>query len=260
MTRRHLSFDCEGARLVGTLDAGTASTGLLLVSGGNELRCGAWNGQATIARKIAEHGFPVFRYDHPGVGDSEGANMGFLARGSGIDAAIDAFRQVSPAVSRIIGFGNCDAASSLMLGKGHGLDGLILSNPWTIENDDAAPPPDALRDHYKRRLSDPAALIRLLSGKVSPAKLFTSLRDAMRPAPPPTSLAQDIADGIAGYRGEVSILIADRDRTAQAFLAAWPKDDARIRRCADATHSYVEQHAREWLLGEVLTMLRRDFA
>ena len=41
----------------------------------------------------------------------------------------------------------------------------MLSNPWTIEDDDAAPPPEAIRGHYRRRLSDPAALLRLLTGK-----------------------------------------------------------------------------------------------
>ncbi|OYZ24028.1 MAG: esterase, partial [Novosphingobium sp. 16-62-11] len=53
MTRRHVTFLCEGARLFGTLDIGQASgaTGLLIVSGGNELRAGAWCGQAQLAAK-----------------------------------------------------------------------------------------------------------------------------------------------------------------------------------------------------------------
>lgn len=35
MTRRHMAFPCEGSTLVGTLDEGRATTGLLLVTGGN---------------------------------------------------------------------------------------------------------------------------------------------------------------------------------------------------------------------------------
>ena len=52
-------------------------------------------------------------------------------------------------------------------------------------------------------------------------------------------------------------LIAERDRTAQAFLAAWDPGDQRIRRCQRASHSYVEPAAFEWLEAQVLEMLRR---
>ena len=138
-----------------------------------------------------------------------------------------------------------------------GLDALILSNPWTIEQDDAPPPPEALRDHYRRRLADPRAILRLLSGKVSPAKLLASLRDALRPAPPPPGLAQEMAAGIADFAGDVRFLVAERDRTAQAFLAAWDRTDPRIRRCPEASHSYVEAPARDWLAAQVIEILRR---
>ena len=53
MTRRHLTFACEGAALAGTLDLAPGSTGLLIVTGGNEVRAGAWNGQALFAARIA---------------------------------------------------------------------------------------------------------------------------------------------------------------------------------------------------------------
>lgn len=255
MSRQHLTFACEGSTLVGTLDQGPATVGLLLVSGGNELRSGAWAGQAQLAARIAAEGFPVFRFDRRGIGDSEGPNGGFRTSAPDIAAALAAFRSACPQLRAIAGLGNCDAAAALMLARGAGLDALLLSNPWTIEDDDAAPPPEAIRDHYRRRLADPAALLRLLSGKVSLRSLFASLRAAMRPAPPPTSLAQDMAAGIAGFAGPVAFLLAERDRTAQAFLAAWPKGDQRIRKCPEATHSFVEAHARDWLAGEVLAML-----
>ena len=41
MTRRHVLFPCEGSLLAGTIDEAPGSTGLLIVSGGNELRSGA---------------------------------------------------------------------------------------------------------------------------------------------------------------------------------------------------------------------------
>lgn len=255
MSRRHLTFACEGATLVGTLDDAADCTGLLLVTGGNELRSGAWAGQALFAARIAAAGFPVFRFDHRGVGDSDGPNGDFESRAPDIAAALAAFRAECPHLTRVIAFGNCDAASALMLAGGAGLDGLVLSNPWTIESDDAPPPPEALRDHYRRRLADPAAIRRLLAGKVSPARLLASLREALRKPAPPSTLAQDMAAGIADFAGPVRFLIAERDRTGLAFLSAWNKADARIRRCPDATHSYVEPHAREGLVEQVLEML-----
>lgn len=255
MSRRQLTFACEGATLVGTLDDAAGSTGLLLVTGGNELRSGAWAGQALLASRIAAAGHPVFRFDHRGLGDSEGVNQGFERRGPDIAAALAAFRAAAPQVSRVVGFGNCDGASALMLARGAGLNGLALSNPWTIESDDAPPPPEAVRDHYKRRLSDPAALLRLATGKVAPGKLLASLRDAARKPAPPSTLAQELAIGIAGFTGPVRFLVAERDRTAQAFVAAWDKSDARIRRCPGATHSWVEPEAQEWLMSELLEML-----
>ncbi|MCC6829030.1 MAG: hydrolase 1, exosortase A system-associated [Novosphingobium sp.] len=254
--RRHLTFACEGSALAGTLDEAAGTSGLLLVSGGNELRSGAWAGQARLAARIAAAGFPVFRFDRRGVGDSEGGNGGFRTSAPDLAAALAAFRRECPHLARVVGLGNCDAASALMLAGGAGLDALVLSNPWTIEDEAAPAPPAAIRDHYRRRLADPAALLRLLSGKVSPARLIASLRDALRKAPPPGTLAQDMAAGIAGFPGEIVFLVADRDRTAQAFLAAWDKPDRRIRRCPDATHSYVEPHARDWLAEQVLGVLR----
>jgi exosortase A-associated hydrolase 1 len=255
MSRRHLTFDCEGSTLVGTMDEASGTTGLLLVSGGNELRSGAWAGQAQFAARIAAHGFPVFRFDRRGVGDSEGPNGEFRSSGPDIAAALAAFRAGAPHVTRIVALGNCDAASALMLGQRLECDALILSNPWTIEGNEDASPPEVLRDHYKRRLLSPEALKRLVTGQIPIGKLIRSLIAAVRPAPAPTSLAQAMARGLAGFGGPVTFLIADRDRTAVAFLAAWDKADKRIRRCPDASHSYVEPKARAWLEAQVLETL-----
>jgi exosortase A-associated hydrolase 1 len=258
MSRRHLSFACEGATLVGTLDAAAGTVGLLIVSGGNELRSGAWSGQAQLAARLAAQGFPVFRFDRRGVGDSEGPNGEYRSSGPDIAAALAAFRQAAPNLARVVGFGNCDAASALMLSEGTGFDALVLSNPWTFESEDAPPPPSALREHYRRRLLSPAALKRLVTGQVSSRQLIASLFAALRPTPAPSSLAQDMAAGLKTFGGPATILIAERDRTAQAFLAAWNANDRRIQRCSQASHSYVEPEAFAWLEQQVTEILRAD--
>ncbi|MBL0916111.1 MAG: hydrolase 1, exosortase A system-associated, partial [Sphingopyxis sp.] len=133
--RHQLSFPCDGATLAATLDEAPGTTGLLIVSGGNEVRSGAHRGMATLAQRVAAAGNPVFRFDRRGIGDSEGANGGYTNSGADIAAAIAAFRGAAPHVSRIVAFGNCDAASALLLHQPLALDALILANPWTYEDE-----------------------------------------------------------------------------------------------------------------------------
>ena len=259
MTRRHLAFACEGSALAATLDEAPRRTGLLIVSGGNEVRSGAWSGQALLAAEIAAAGFPVLRFDRRGVGDSDGPNGGFRTSGPDLAAAIAAFRATG--VSRVVGFGNCDAASALMLAGGSGFDALVLGNPWTFDEvgdvggEDATPmPPAALRAHYLRRLTDPRALWRLMTGKVGFGGLASGLAGASR-ATTRSVLATDMERALAGFSGEVVFVVAGRDRTGQAFLANWNRADHRVRICAGATHSFVEPEARAWLRDEVLNIL-----
>lgn len=262
MSRRHFAFACEGARLAATLDEtrddrAPGETGLLIVTGGNEVRGGAWNGQARFAARIAEAGFPVLRFDRRGTGDSEGSNGEFRSSGPDMAAALAAFRQECPQLTRVVGLGNCDAAAALMLAGGAGLDALVLSNPWTIDDAEEAAPAAVVRDHYRRRLADPAAIRRLLTGQIPIGKLIRSLLSALRPSPKaPAGLAAEIAAGLAPFKGPVRFLIAGRDRTGLAFVAKWDKADKRIHTCPGASHSYVEPEAQDWLVEQVLDVLR----
>jgi exosortase A-associated hydrolase 1 len=262
MTRLSHTFGCGSLMLAGTLDTAPGSTGLLIVSGGNEIRSGAFGGQANMAARIARAGFPVFRFDRRGVGDSEGENRGFRKSAKDISCALDAFRAMAPQIGRVVAFGNCDAASALMLAGGAGCDGLVLSNPWTIEQDanggvaDDTPPPAALRARYIEKLQNPREIARLLGGGVNLGKLARGLARSLRAAPPPSSLAQDMRASLSGYTGEVRILLATADRTAQVFEAGWDKNDPRIRRGEGAGHAYVEPLHRDWLEAEILAALR----
>lgn len=262
MSRLPLTFPCASSTLTGTLDTADGRTGLLIVSGGSEIRSGAFSGQAKLAARIAQAGFPVFRFDRRGIGDSDGEDRGFRASQGDIAAALSAFRAMSPKLERVVAFGNCDAASALMLGSGAGCDGLVLSNPWTIEDgaaDDSpedALPPAAIRSRYVEKLKNPRELLRLFTGGVDLRKLFRGMLGAMKPKAAPTSLAQDIAAGLQTFDGPVQILLATKDRTAQMFQEAWDQNDQRIARCENAGHSYVEPHAREWLYQQLLAALK----
>ena len=260
--RRLLAIACGTERLMASLDLPDAppKAALLIVSGGNEIRAGAFAGQASLAAAIAAQGYGVLRYDRRGVGDSEGENGGYASGLADIDAAMAALRREVSSATRIVAMGNCDAASALMLAGGAGADALVLSNPWTIidETQGAADMPvQALRAHYRARLTNFAAIKRLLTGQIPLGKLFGSLLGAARtPANAPNALAQAMAQGLALFDGRARILLATRDRTAQAFLSHWDGADPRIAHCAAASHAFVEPEARDWLLAQVVEVLQ----
>jgi len=256
MSRRPIRIVCEGAALAGTLDEAHGTTGLLLVSGGNEIRSGSWAGQSQLAARIAAAGYPALRFDRRGIGDSEGENAGFRGQDADIAAALAAFRSAQPQVQRVVGFGNCDAASALMLsGAEIGVDALVLANPWVIDaGSETAQAPAAIRQRYAQKLADPAEWLRLLRGGVNFRKLVSGLRHASGPAPR-SSLGDAMQAGLAKFAGPVTILLATRDRTAQLFEAAWPLDGTLVHRIDSASHSFSDKVAREWLFEKIIEAL-----
>ncbi len=261
--RQLLSFECEGDVLAATLDDAPGSSGLLIVSGGNEIRIGAHRGMAALAAEISEIGHPVFRFDRRGVGDSAGENHGFASSGPDIAAAILAFKAACPHLKRIVAFGNCDAASALMLRPPGGLDGLILANPWVIERSDELPPPAAIRARYTERVRDPKAWAGLFTGRTSLKKLASGLLRIAKPRPP-SGLAFAVAQGIAAFPGPVRILLATRDGTAIAFASEWEKPvfaaarakpNLSVTRLDSASHSFANAEDKAVLRAALLSAL-----
>lgn len=256
MSRRHLTFVCEGETLAATLDAATGPVGLLLVSGGNELRAGAFSGQSRLAARLAAAGYPVLRFDRRGVGDSTGENAGFIGSGPDIAAALALFHQQQPQVRRVVGFGNCDAASALLLNGGAGCDALALANPWTFEEaQQDAPDPASIRQRYAAKLKNPAELWRLVSGKVSLTKLAKGLVRATRAPDAAGPLVQAMRRGLADFSGPVRVLIAENDRTAQAFMQAMPETREAWDICASAGHAFAGPEAGDWLFARLSALL-----
>jgi exosortase A-associated hydrolase 1 len=266
--RRILSFDCEDAALAATLDDAPATSGLLIVSGGNEIRVGAHRGMAMLAQEIAAAGYPVFRFDRRGIGDSEGENGGFEASGPDIDAAIAAFRGACPHLGRIVAFGNCDAASALLIHQPRGIDALVLGNVWVIEDDGSAmPPPAAIKARYRERMRDPKAWLGMLTGATNLRTLASGLLKLARPRPQ-SSLSARIADGIAVFPGRVAVLLALRDATAIAFAEAWEKPgfavtraraDIEIVRLDSPSHSFASDADHAVLIESLLRALANSY-
>ena len=260
--RHQLSFVCEGATLAATLDDAPGTTGLLIVSGGNEVRSGAHRGMAMLAQRIAAAGHPVFRFDRRGIGDSEGFNGGYASSGPDNVAAIAAFREAAPQMTRIVAFGNCDAASALLLHQPLALDALILANPWTYEDSEeeagepALPPASAIRARYLARLKDPKSLLRLFKGEIDVRKLVRGLSALGQSAAPaaPDSLPARLDRALAALTCPATFLLASGDRTAQAFADNCQPSTIPVERLASASHSFAGDDA-EWLFARVMEKL-----
>ncbi|MES2753525.1 MAG: hydrolase 1, exosortase A system-associated [Pseudomonadota bacterium] len=263
------AFGCVGETLIGTLDLPSipaeaavqpglapsrehrndTTTGLLIVSGGNEIRIGAHRGMALLAARVAAAGYPVFRFDRRGVGDSTGANGGFETSAPDIAAAAAHFRALQPQLTRVVGFGNCDAATALALfGRDAGIDDLVLANPWTIEPTDDLPPPAAIRARYAAKLKAPREWWRLLSGGVNFGKLARGLRKAG--AAPSSALADRLR---AALPAAATILTARGDNTAIAFRAALPQ--VAVTECDTASHSFAGPENADWLFERLIAKL-----
>lgn len=257
--RRLIEFPCAGETLIGTLDASAGDTGLLILSGGNELRCGAHRGMALLAGELAEAGIPVFRFDRRGVGDSTGANRGYAESAPDLAAAAALF-VAEAGLRRLVAFGNCDAATALALYHPcAGIDALVLANPWTGDTG-PLPAPSAIRARYAAKLKDPREWLRAARGGVDLRKLVRGLRRISVSEPEePDPLIERIAAGIAAVPS--TILLASGDNTAIAFADAWRRcpvtPAVRVERLESGSHSFAGAGDAAWLSAHVRAAIDR---
>lgn len=258
--RRLIAFPCAGETLIGTLDTGddraAGDVGLLIVSGGNEIRCGAHRGMAALAAELAARGVAVFRFDRRGIGDSSGDNGGYASSRPDVMAAIAAFRGACPGLRRLIGFGNCDAATALLLNGGTHFDRLILANPWVIEPTDDLPPAAAIRARYAERLRDPRSWGRLLSGRVDIRKLISGLGKIVdTKSSPEGDLARRAFAALA--KADATIILARGDATAIAFqdAAARAGNQGKIVTIDTASHSFARAQDKAALLEALVAAI-----
>ncbi|MDB5703153.1 MAG: hydrolase 1, exosortase system-associated [Sphingomonas bacterium] len=261
--RRLIAFPCAGDTLIGSLDEGAATTGLLIVSGGNEIRMGAHRGMASLAARLASAGTPVFRYDRRGIGDSTGENRGFLESAPDIAAAAATFA-AETGIRRIVAFGNCDAATALALFHGvAGIDALILANPWVIEDKDDLPPAAAIRARYAERLRDPKQWLRLMRGGVNIVKLTKGLsKIASKSSQSADDLGTRLVASLGASATPTTLLLAKADNTAIAFRKEWDAAaDAparvRLEQCDTDSHSFATAADKEWLFEQVQAAIVR---
>lgn len=276
--RQQVIWNIGVDQIYGTLDSAHESSlnkAVLIVSGGNEIRSGSHGGQSQIAQFLTNLGYHVLRYDRRGVGDSSGINHGFDKSHEDILAAVNFLRAQFGHDISIAAFGNCDAASALLLNHDAlGLSQLILANPWTIDTpskeveiktDDeepqsaSAPSAAAIRARYWARIKNPQSIIDLLTGKINLRKLIGGLLRASKQEGV-SDLALKMANQLSSLKIPTDILIADKDTTAIAFMAAYKSkpyenirnnDNIGVSIINSASHSFADETARSWLYAHV---------
>jgi exosortase A-associated hydrolase 1 len=268
--RRALAFACGGHWLYGVLDVPAAprARGVLFVVGGPQYRAGSHRQFALLARELAADGCAAMRFDYRGMGDSEGEMRDFERVDDDLRSAIDAFFAAVPALTEVVLWGLCDAASASVLyaAGDRRVSGLVLLNPWVRTEAGAAKA--TLKHYYRQRLFDRSLWKKIASGRFDVRAAAASLRRLVGSAAAgqaPAALPERMAERLGRFGGPVLVLLSGADLTAQEFsdlaqadpswkrLLAAPGASRKTLPKADHTfsrhqwHRQMAQWTREWV-------------
>jgi exosortase A-associated hydrolase 1 len=211
---------------------------VLMITGGPQTRVGSHRGYVQIARGLCASGACVLRFDYRGIGDAEGAWLGYNWAETSIKAALDWVAEHFPAQRRVALWSLCDgAAASLVFGHrlGSRVAGMVLCNPYV--HGEAARAEAILKGYYLRRFTDPAFWKKLLAFKFNPltfvksfAGILKSASGARRqsaaaaPEDDPTgfdenTLSPRMIAGIRAFGRPITFLLSTSDITADQFRA-----------------------------------------
>lgn len=229
-----LPFECDGDALHGilSLPEKASSRGVLIVVGGPQYRVGSHRQFVLLARRLAEAGIPVLRFDYRGMGDSEGDVRSFENVDEDILAAVDQFTAAAPAVREIVIFGLCDAACAALFyaHRDSRVRGLVLINPWVRTSEGLAM--TYLKHYYLARLFDRELWLKIASGCFEYRKAAQSLSGMLAAAfTRPTEktsgsearrghgmpLPEKMLEGLRHFDGNVLFILSENDLTANEF-------------------------------------------
>jgi exosortase A-associated hydrolase 1 len=234
---------------------GYAGRGVLIVPGGPQYRIGSHRQLVTLSRHLASSGLPVLRFDHRGMGDSEGAMRIYEDIEEDLRTAIDTFFRLVPRLNDVVIWGLCGSASAAAL-YAHAdsrVSGLVLANPWVRTPYGQAQ--TMVKHYYFPRLLRADLWKRLISGKVD---VLRSLREVLvtlrakgkkdRGLDAAAPLPDRMAEGLRRFQGRVLIYLSGDDLTAKEFEeaikgskaweAALHRPSVQWRRLPDADHTY----------------------
>lgn len=284
MNEQAIAFPCEGSTLIGIYHPaqdGEARRGVvMIVAAAPQYRVGGHRQAVIWARALAAAGYPVLRFDHRGVGDSDGEFRGYEHMDEDIAAAVDELHRRCPSLQGTVLWGECNAASAAVFYgyRDNRVGGMVLLNPWVRTQ--AGQAQAVLRHYYWDRLRQPSFWRKVFSLKLNVADSVRSalvlLRTVRRSkktdgqqlgAPEALDRSAPLPDrmltGLDRFRGPVMIVMSGRDLIAREFddligesdawratLAAMPTTRFDMPD-ADHTFSSKEQRnqVRDWSLG-----------
>jgi exosortase A-associated hydrolase 1 len=227
-----LAIDCAGTRLWGVLTrppqgVAPAPQAVLIAVGGPQYRVGSHRQFVQLARALARQGFASLRFDFRGMGDSDGEQRPFERVADDLHAGIAALAAACPQSPRIVVWGLCDAASAALMfaGADARVAGLALANPWVRSA--ASLGAARVKHYYGARLLQREFWTKLLRGRIDWSASFAALADNLRqagrhrrgnPTASTTTFQNRMAQGLAGFRGRVLLLVGTADLTALEFL------------------------------------------
>jgi exosortase A-associated hydrolase 1 len=260
-TEQALAFGPGNPTLVGVLhvpDVLRGTRGVVVVVGGPQYRVGSHRQFVLLARRLADRGIPVLRFDHHGCGDSAGEALGFDRLDDDLRAAVDELSRHEPRLQRFCIWGLCDGASAALIyaARDPRVDRLVLLNPWVRSEGSLARA--YLDNYYGRRLRNPAfwrkmitnpvALVRGLLGYAGNRRESARLETAQAP-----SFVERMLDGARAFRGQILVVLSGADTVAAEFSALVERDPgwrrAFSRSCVTTLRLDAANHTfsrREW--------------
>lgn len=229
-TEKAIVFSCAGEDLLGivALPDLPNETGILFVVGGPQYRAGSHRQFLLLSRAMAAVGYPVMRFDHSGMGDSSGALKGFETLTDDISAAISAFKEISPTVSKVVLWGLCDAASASLLYWDTTHDsrivGMVLLNPWV--RSEATFARTHIKHYYVQRLLQLEFWRKLVRGRLGVGRALGDFINSVKRVRQQKNRAVErealpfqkrMLRGLEDFQGQVLILLSENDYTAKEF-------------------------------------------
>ena len=283
-----IGFECEGVPLIGILHRSVQPSRrgvLFVVGGGPQYRVGGHRQLTLWSRFLCARGYPAFRFDYRGMGDSHGSFRGFEDVGQDIRAAVDKFFASVDGLEEIVLWGECDAASAILLYAHRDLrvKGVVLLNPWV--HTDAGQAKAVLRFYYLNRVMQPSFWRKVVGLKFNPLasissvlSLWRQLRATAAPAHAPGArldaeipgdlpLPDRLLMGLQRFRGPVLLVLSGRDLIAREFetvvngSAAW-QEQLRLKPVSrhdvpDGDHTFSSAAQRAEVANLGLDWLRR---
>ncbi len=236
MNEKPLVINRPGSPLVGMLHPATGKqeTGvLMMVAGGPQYRIGGHRQMVIWARKLSSRGFPVFRFDFAGMGDSYGKYVEFEDTENDIRDALTRFFEEVPSLKRVVLWGECNASSSSLLFayKDQRVKGIVMINPWVRTEQGQAKA--VVKHYYLDRLKQRSFWLKVLTlkfdliGSMKSAMKMISLASGAPSVDEKNSDKSDVdrnkplpdrmLDGLSRFKGQVMLVLSGRDMISKEF-------------------------------------------